>query len=197
MKHIKHVIELNGTVYDLNVIRSSALCLRTNHILHTCCATQEASYVIKCSSGYTVKISFDGQISLLKDGLTVEPQSEEPDNSIQQVSLVECLRKMSAHPLLVNQQNSDTDNTPSQKWLKTTVLSKAIVDMAIGKSSMITIQLTELSVMEHLIIEALKNTHVVTNTDGNPNAIIISKSGNQIRAPKNANPKCQIELMHN
>lgn len=191
------MIELKGQVYDLNVIRSSALCLRTNHILHTSCATHEASYVIKCSSGYTVKISFDGKLLLLKDGLPVEPLPEDHDNSTKPASLVECLRKMSVNPLLTNPHSDTAYKANPEKWIKTTVLSKAIVDMAIGRTSMIAVQLTELSVMEELLIEALQNTHVVTFTDGAHNAIIISKSGSRGRVNKNADAQCQIAQMHN
>lgn len=189
------IIELKGQVYDLNVIRSSALCLRTECILSTRCATNEETYVIECSSGYTAKVAFNGHIHLLKNNQPYEPVLVDCEGKAKAISLVECLRQMTTTSLLANQQTQTTYGIACNS-LRTTVLSKAIIDLAKGKSNLIVVQTTELSVMDQLLIEALGKTHHVRYTNGNNTAIMISKGCNSDSVIKSPSTQCQLLKMH-
>lgn len=191
----QNIIELKGQVFDLNVIRSSALCLRTERILTTRCDTADESYVIESSSGYNARIAFNGRIRLFKNNTPVAPVFHEADSTAKPISLVECLLKMTKSALHTHQQKNALANV-ADNTLRTTVLSKAILNLARGQSDIIAVQSTELSVMDQLLVEALSKTHDVRFTNDSSTSIVISKSCHSHNFVKHADIPCQITQMH-
>ena len=180
---VKQVIDVKGARYDLAVISSKALCLRTDCKLSTHCSTAAQQYVIECSSGYTATISFDGKVYLTKDNNPVPAYIGA--GARKPITLVECLQKLTASAL----QHKPAQNQTSIDLVarKTTVLGKAIIDLLAGESDLIACQTSELSVMDQLLIEALSHSHDVRYSEGANTAIMISRP---INKPDSVTAQC-------
>lgn len=165
---------VQGIEYDLSVLRTSSLCLVSNCILNAHCAINDNSFVISCSSGSSAHIGFDGHISKIKSAIPIHHTDQ---TKAKPITVVECVRRMNHDTLKVisGNQRPSTELGIHCPIIKTTTLAKGLINLAVGLSDMVAVKLTELSVMDSLLLEALNHTHDVSYTDGDDRFILIER----------------------
>lgn len=171
------IVSAGSRVYDLSVLRLAQMDVGTGQIFKTfanvCSSASDIFYVVEASSGDGVRITQGGHVTLIKDGRETPVSIGHnlcPVSS--PIVAVTGFATTDIHPTLLAQNPSNSAVVQSWGSLFTNrivhkpTFAQALLELFSGNSPFIVCPLAELSVIELLIVEALKYRLRVTNGGG-------------------------------
>lgn len=171
------IVSAGSRVYDLSVLRLAQLDVGTGQVFKTFANVDSSAsdifYVVEASSGQGIQITQSGHVTLVKEGGEY-PVSIGHNLCIASspVVAVTGLATSDIHPALLAQNPSDSAVVRTWHTLFNNPIvhkptfAQALLELFAGNSPFIMCPVAELSVIELLIVEALKHQMVITNESG-------------------------------
>lgn len=188
------IVSAGSRVYDLSVLRLAQLDVGTGLVFKTYANVDSSAsdifYVVEASSGQGIQITQSGHVTLINDG-GEHPVSIGHNLCIASspVVAVTGLATSDIHPALLAQNPSNSAVVRSWHTLFNNPIihkptfAQALLELFAGNSPFIICPVAELSVIELLIVEALKQQMVITNESG-----VLTIHNEQITAAPKSKP---------
>lgn len=171
------IVSAGSRVYDLSVLRLAQLDVGTGQVFKTFANVDSSAsdifYVVEASSGHGVRITQSGHVTLIKEG------REHPVSIGHSLCLVTSpivavtgLATSDIHPALLAQNPNNSavvrswDKRFNNPIVHKPTFAQALLELFAGNSPFIICPVSELSVIELLIVDALKQQVVVESSNG-------------------------------